>query len=179
MTALEFWAKPHAWPRDPLGYVFLARAVEEVGRALFGEHWTAKEVTTDPIGPYMIAASPRAGAAGLSGTTSAPVATCPAREDALDAQRVRTMTAEDEGPALEDSGPRVCGGSRHPIGMAAYTSVHGRHAEVRPCVRRRCLRAWCGLLHERIHWSGAMVAASHHGAVSSAIAATARAFLNR
>src|SRR5262249_8184611 len=63
--------------------------------------WTAKEVTTDPIGPYMIAASPRACAAGLAGTTSAPVATCPAREDALDAQPVRTMTAEDEGPALE------------------------------------------------------------------------------
>src|SRR5262249_37787542 len=60
-----------------------------------------QEVTTDPIGPYMIAASPRACAAGLSGTTSAPVATCPAREDALDAQPVRTMTAEDEGPALE------------------------------------------------------------------------------
>src|SRR5262249_57259638 len=87
--------------------------------------WTAKEVTTDPIGPYMIAASPRAGAAGLSGTTSAPVATCPAREDALDAQRVRTMTAEDEGPALEDSGPRVCGGSPHPLRLAAYTYVHG------------------------------------------------------
>src|SRR5262245_58483124 len=50
------------------------------------------------------------------------------------------------GAGPRDSGPRICGGSRHPMGMAASTSVHGRHAEVRPCVRRRRLRhgaAYC------------------------------------
>jgi hypothetical protein len=47
MTAVEFWARPDVWPRDPLGYIFLARAIEEIGRAMFGEDWTGKEVTTD------------------------------------------------------------------------------------------------------------------------------------
>jgi hypothetical protein len=49
MTALEFWARPHAWPRDPHGYIFLARAVEEIGRAIFGADWTGKEVTTELV----------------------------------------------------------------------------------------------------------------------------------
>src|SRR5262245_45799586 len=49
MTALEFWARPHVWPRDPRGYVFLARAVEEIGRAMFGRDWTGKEVTPELI----------------------------------------------------------------------------------------------------------------------------------
>src|SRR5262249_23057004 len=49
----------------------------------------------------MIAALPRACAAGLSGPTSTPVATCAAREDALDVLPVRTMTADDENPAIE------------------------------------------------------------------------------
>ena len=49
MTVLEFWARPHTWPRDPHGYVFLARAVEEIGRAMFGEEWTGKEVTTEHV----------------------------------------------------------------------------------------------------------------------------------
>jgi hypothetical protein len=49
MTALEFWARPHLWPRDPRGYVFLARAVDEIGRAMFGQDWTGKEVTTELV----------------------------------------------------------------------------------------------------------------------------------
>jgi hypothetical protein len=49
MTALEFWARPHTWPHDPHGYVFLARAIEEVGRAMFGQDWTGKEVTTEVV----------------------------------------------------------------------------------------------------------------------------------
>ena len=81
------------------------------------------------------------------------------REDALDALPVRTMTADDEGPAIETVVLAFAADPFTRWGMAASTSVHGRHAEVRPCVRRRRLRAWCGLLHERIHWSGAMVAA--------------------
>jgi len=49
MTALEFWASPHTWPHDPHGYVFLARAIEEIGQAMFGQDWTGKEVTTEHV----------------------------------------------------------------------------------------------------------------------------------
>jgi hypothetical protein len=49
MMALDFWARPDAWPLDPDGYVFLARAVEEIGRAMFGQDWTGKEVTTEHV----------------------------------------------------------------------------------------------------------------------------------
>jgi hypothetical protein len=49
MIALDFWARPHVWPLDPDGYVFLARAVEEIGRAMFGQHWTGKEITTEHV----------------------------------------------------------------------------------------------------------------------------------
>jgi len=40
------------WPHDPAGYVFLARAVDEIGKAMFGVHWTGKEWTT-PLAPDM------------------------------------------------------------------------------------------------------------------------------
>jgi hypothetical protein len=66
-----------------------------------------------------------------------------AREDALDALPVRTMTADDEGPAIETVVLAFAADPFTRWGMAASTSVHGRHAEVRPCVRRRRLRAWC------------------------------------
>jgi hypothetical protein len=49
MTALEFWARPHTWPHDSHGYVFLARAIEEIGRAMFGQDWTGEEVTTEHV----------------------------------------------------------------------------------------------------------------------------------
>ena len=42
----DFWARPHLWPRDPFGYVFLARAVQAIGKACFGDKWTGEEVTT-------------------------------------------------------------------------------------------------------------------------------------
>jgi len=35
----SFWDHPGAWPHDPPGYVFLARACQEVGRAMFGAQW--------------------------------------------------------------------------------------------------------------------------------------------
>ena len=31
------------WPRDPKGFVFLARAVERLGKAIFGNHWDGTE----------------------------------------------------------------------------------------------------------------------------------------
>jgi hypothetical protein len=44
---LGFWSKPETWPHDPDGYVFLARAVDEIGKAMFGHHWTGKEWTSE------------------------------------------------------------------------------------------------------------------------------------
>jgi len=40
------WHKPAKWIRDPLGYVFLPRAVLEIGRALYPNEWTGAEPTT-------------------------------------------------------------------------------------------------------------------------------------
>jgi len=37
------------WPRDPFEYVFLARAVQAIGQARFGDDWTGKEATTEPV----------------------------------------------------------------------------------------------------------------------------------
>jgi hypothetical protein len=34
-----FWDHPKNWPHDPPGYVFLARASQELGRAMFGDRW--------------------------------------------------------------------------------------------------------------------------------------------
>jgi hypothetical protein len=39
----DIWERPGLWPFDPAGYVFLARAVMEVGVAMFGERWTGDE----------------------------------------------------------------------------------------------------------------------------------------
>jgi hypothetical protein len=41
----SFWAQPNSWPHDPLGYVFLARAVEEIGRSKFEDNWRGDETT--------------------------------------------------------------------------------------------------------------------------------------
>jgi len=35
----SFWEYPADWPRDPPEYVFLARAFDEIGRAVHGERW--------------------------------------------------------------------------------------------------------------------------------------------
>ena len=45
------WAAKATWPRDPAGYVFLGRAVHEVGRALFADAWTGDEPMTPFIQP--------------------------------------------------------------------------------------------------------------------------------
>src|SRR4051812_2051632 len=47
--AQDFWRQQHLWPADPSGYVFLARAVEKIGQAMFGPEWTGKETTTEPV----------------------------------------------------------------------------------------------------------------------------------
>ena len=46
MKPQDFWARPHLWPLDPSGYVFLARAVQAIGQARFRDEWTSEEVTT-------------------------------------------------------------------------------------------------------------------------------------
>jgi hypothetical protein len=43
--------RPDWWPREPAGYVFLARAVEKIGSALHGNDWTGEEATAEEIEP--------------------------------------------------------------------------------------------------------------------------------
>jgi hypothetical protein len=38
-----FWAQAGSWPRDPPGYLFLARAFNSVGRSLFCNVWSGDE----------------------------------------------------------------------------------------------------------------------------------------
>ena len=46
------WDDPDTWPHDRPGYVFLARAFDPVGRALFGDHWDALEIVGEaPAAP--------------------------------------------------------------------------------------------------------------------------------
>lgn len=46
----DFWENAANWPTfDPPGYVFLARAVDRVGQALFGNDWTGTEPGQEPI----------------------------------------------------------------------------------------------------------------------------------
>jgi hypothetical protein len=40
---LNFWRDPSRWPRDTASHVFLARAVHEMGKALFRAEWTGGE----------------------------------------------------------------------------------------------------------------------------------------
>jgi hypothetical protein len=39
----DFWNAPYRWPRDPFGYIFLARAFNEVGKVIFQDDWTGNE----------------------------------------------------------------------------------------------------------------------------------------
>lgn len=43
---IKFWGGYENWPPDKKGYVFLARAVHEVGTFLFDEQWTGQEPLT-------------------------------------------------------------------------------------------------------------------------------------
>jgi hypothetical protein len=42
----QFWSNPSAWPRDTSDWIFLARAFQKVGSAMFGQHWTGEETIT-------------------------------------------------------------------------------------------------------------------------------------
>jgi hypothetical protein len=45
----RFWVDTGKWPRDAPAYVFLARAVHQVGRAMFQDEWNGREpVTPEP-----------------------------------------------------------------------------------------------------------------------------------
>ena len=44
-----FWLAPSQWPRDPSGFVFLARAVHEIGQTIMKDEWTGSEPTTEHI----------------------------------------------------------------------------------------------------------------------------------
>jgi hypothetical protein len=40
---LDFWQMPESWPSDSPDYVFLARAFNQIGRAIFGPKWDLPE----------------------------------------------------------------------------------------------------------------------------------------
>ncbi|UYZ07524.1 hypothetical protein CFBP5507_00450 [Agrobacterium salinitolerans] len=42
----RFWKNPASWPDDAYGFVFLARAIQRIGTALFNDEWTGAEVVT-------------------------------------------------------------------------------------------------------------------------------------
>jgi hypothetical protein len=39
----RFWSHPDKWPDDPPGHLFLARVVNDIGKAMFPDHWTGQE----------------------------------------------------------------------------------------------------------------------------------------
>ena len=48
LSAIKFdpqlWRHPEEWPHDPLNFVFLARAFQEIGHARYGDEWTDRYV---------------------------------------------------------------------------------------------------------------------------------------
>ncbi len=44
----SFWNSPEKWPHDPPGFVFLARAFDEIGRAIHGDQWNEPECPEEP-----------------------------------------------------------------------------------------------------------------------------------
>lgn len=48
----QFWKNPASWPDDAYGFVFLARAIERIGKAVYTDQWTGNEpVARPPILP--------------------------------------------------------------------------------------------------------------------------------
>lgn len=43
--AERFWIDRHTWPNDPKDHVFFGRAIDELGRAIYGNAWTGNEYT--------------------------------------------------------------------------------------------------------------------------------------
>jgi hypothetical protein len=56
----DFWQDQTAWPRDTQERVFLGRAVNRLGRALFGEEWTGEEPIAETFFYLRIATDQRA-----------------------------------------------------------------------------------------------------------------------
>lgn len=44
----QFWTNQGSWPDDAYGFVFLARAVQQIGRATFPDEWTGREAIAEP-----------------------------------------------------------------------------------------------------------------------------------
>ncbi|WP_425647941.1 hypothetical protein [Agrobacterium leguminum] len=44
----QFWKNPASWPDDAYGFVFLARAIQRIGKATFAGEWTDTEPFTAP-----------------------------------------------------------------------------------------------------------------------------------
>jgi hypothetical protein len=56
----SFWKSQARWPNDPAGYVFLARAIDLIGKA-FVEGWTGKEFATIELSNQIPPHRPRVG----------------------------------------------------------------------------------------------------------------------
>lgn len=48
MSDHRIWNRETQWPADPVGHVFLARAVQRIGNAMFGGEWLGSETSLRP-----------------------------------------------------------------------------------------------------------------------------------
>ena len=71
------WHKPAEWISDPIGYVFLPRAMLQIGKELFSDGWTGAEPTTPVFLPLPL----RSAAAPEWQKREAHVALCKERPD--------------------------------------------------------------------------------------------------
>ena len=71
------WHKPVEWISDPIGYVFLPRAMLQIGQALFSDEWTGAE----PATPVFLPLPVRSAAAPEWQKREAHVALCKERPD--------------------------------------------------------------------------------------------------
>ena len=44
---LRFWLQHQRWPRDPVGYIYLARAVNQIGKATYENDWSEADPGTE------------------------------------------------------------------------------------------------------------------------------------
>ncbi len=74
---LDDWRTPTKWIGDPVGYVFLPRAMLEIGKALYPTEWTGAEPTT----PVFLPLPPHSAHASEWQKREAHVALCKERPD--------------------------------------------------------------------------------------------------
>ena len=48
---VQFWLNQTDWPNDFTEMIFLARAADQIGRALFGAEWTGTECLAESVSP--------------------------------------------------------------------------------------------------------------------------------